>query len=129
MDAVYAHADEGYPYEICGFMLARRGSREVTEVKRARNATREDPRVRYDIAFEDLRDIDRYTDARGLDLVGFYHSHPDHPARASITDESKALAGQVYLIVSCQEGRTVDAGAFIAGQDGGPFHDEPIELS
>ena len=62
-------------------------------------------------------------------MLGYYHSHPDHPARASVFDAERSWAGPFYLIVSCVEGKVVDANAFVARADGGPFRDEPIEIA
>ena len=63
--------------------------------------------------------IDRECDQAGLRIVGYYHSHPDHPAYASSTDSERSWAGPAYLIVSCVEGRVVDAKAFRSERDGG----------
>jgi proteasome lid subunit RPN8/RPN11 len=128
LDAVKAHAEEGYPHEICGFLIGARGSSRVARAVRARNTVVERARDRYEIDPRDTIRVQREADDAGEDIVGYYHSHPDHPARASVFDEERAWAGPVYLIVSCAEGKVVDANAFLARQDGGPFRDEPIEL-
>ena len=157
LDAIRAHGAEGYPHEICGIMIGPRvegqtrnrgerlaepssGSghrssdfvgtpdREVTEVKRARNIVVERARDRYEIDPRDHIRIQREADAAGLDIVGYYHSHPDHPAQASRFDTERAWAGYVYLIVAVHDGKPVDANAFVTDNDGGPFHSEPIEI-
>ena len=126
MGQIDAHGVEGYPHEICGMMLGRNG--EVTEAHRARNTIVERARDRYEIDPRDQIRIQRDADARGLDVVGYYHSHPDHPARASVFDTERAWAGYVYVIVAIEKGRPVDANAFVAEADGGPFRPEPLEL-
>ncbi|HKW07553.1 MAG TPA: M67 family metallopeptidase [Candidatus Dormibacteraeota bacterium] len=128
LDAIRAHGAEGYPHEICGIMVGPRGERTVTEVKRARNVIVERARDRYEIDPRDQIRIEREADAAGLDIVGYYHSHPDHPAQASRFDTERAWAGYVYLIVAVHEGKPVDANAFIADNDGGPFQAEPLEV-
>ena len=128
LDDIRAHGSEGYPNEICGIMLGPRGEGGVTEVRRARNIIVERSRDRYEIDPRDMIRTQREADDAGEDILGYYHSHPDHPARGSVFDEERSWAGPVYLIVSCVEGRVVDANAFVARQDGGPFQDEPIEL-
>ena len=60
--------------------------------------------------------------------MGYYHSHPDHPAQASRFDTDRAWSGYVYLIVSVANGEAVEANAFVAEKDGGPFHPEELEL-
>ena len=127
LDAIHAHGAEGYPQEICGVMVGPRGERTVTEVKRARNIIVERARDRYEIDPRDQIRIQREADAAGLDIVGYYHSHPDHPAQASRFDTERAWAGYVYVIVAVHEGKPVDANAFVADDDGGPFHPEPLE--
>jgi proteasome lid subunit RPN8/RPN11 len=129
MEAIEAHGAEGYPDEICGVMLGTLADRVVTEVRRARNIIVERSRDRYEIDPRDHIRIQREADATGMDIVGYYHSHPDHPAQASRFDTERAWAGYVYVIVAIQGGKPVDANAFVAEQDGGPFRPEPLEIS
>ena len=126
--AINAHAEDGYPHEVCGFLVGPRGGGRVNEAVRATNLVVERARDRYEIDPRDMIRIQRRVDDEGLDLVGYYHSHPDHPARASVFDAERSWAGPVYVIVSCEKGRVVDANAFIATQDGGPFRDEALEV-
>ena len=126
-EAIQAHGSEGYPDEICGLMLGN--DHVVTDVRRARNIIVERSRDRYEIDPLDQIRIQREADAAGLDVIGYYHSHPDHPAQASRFDTERAWAGYVYVIVSIEKGKPVDANAFVADADGGPFHSEPLEIS
>ena len=129
LEAIEAHGAEGYPHEICGIMLGPRGDGHVTEVRRARNIIVERARDRYEIDPRDHIRIQKEADAMGFDIVGYYHSHPDHPAQASRFDTERAWAGYGYLIVSIQEGKPVDANSFVADKDGGPFHPEPLVVA
>jgi len=129
MDAIRAHGAEGYPHEICGVMIGPSGDRTVTEVRRARNIIVERARDRYEIDPRDHIRIQREADEAGLDIVGYYHSHPDHPAQASRFDTERAWAGYVYLIVAVHDGKPVDSNAFVADKDGGPFHPERVEVT
>jgi proteasome lid subunit RPN8/RPN11 len=128
LEDIDRHAEEGYPYEICGIMIGPRSSGLVTEVRRARNLNEAMRATRYDMDPRDQLRVQREADDRGYDIVGYYHSHPDHPARASITDAERAWAGPVYVIVACHQGKAVDANAFVAIQDGGPMREEPLEV-
>jgi proteasome lid subunit RPN8/RPN11 len=128
MEAIEAHGAEGYPDEMCGVMLGTLADRVVTEVRRARNIIVERSRDRYEIDPRDHIRIQREADATGVDIVGYYHSHPDHPAQASRFDTERAWAGYVYVIVAIHGGKPVDANAFVAEQDGGPFRPEPLEI-
>ena len=128
LDDIQAHGAEGYPHEICGIMLGPRGEGRVSEVRRVRNIIVERARDRYEIDPRDHIRIQREADADGLDIVGYYHSHPDHPAQASRFDTERAWSGYVYLIVSVANGEAVDANAFVAEKDGGPFQPEALEV-
>ena len=128
MEAIKAHGAEGYPDEICGVMLGTQPEHVVTEVRRARNMIVERSRDRYEIDPRDHIRIQREADADGQDIVGYYHSHPDHPAQASRFDTERAWSGYVYLIVSVANGEAVDANAFVAEKDGGPFHPEVLDV-
>lgn len=129
MEAIQAHGAEGYPDEVCGVMLGKQADHSVTEVRRARNIIVERSRDRYEIDPRDHIRIQREADSKGLDIIGYYHSHPDHPAQASRFDTERAWAGYVYVIVAIQAGKPVDANAFVADEDGGPFRPEPLQVS
>ena len=128
LEAIQAHGAEGYPNEICGIMLGTQAEQVVIDVKRARNIIVERSRDRYEIDPLDHIRIQREADALGLDIVGYYHSHPDHPAQASRFDTERACAGYVYVIVSIEKGKPVDTNAFVTEADGGPFRPEPLEV-
>ena len=129
LDEIHRHGEEGYPYEICGVMLAARGKRSlVTETRRARNTVVDRAHDRYEIDPHDLIRIDREADAAGLEVVGYYHSHPDHPALASETDAQRSWAGPFYLIVAVHQGKAVTQNVFVSERDGGPMRSEPLEL-
>jgi proteasome lid subunit RPN8/RPN11 len=128
LEAIRAHGVDGYPHEICGIMIGPRGGGTVTEVKRANNIVVERARDRYEIDPRDHIRIQRETDDAGMDIVGYYHSHPDHPAQASRFDTERAWAGYVYVIVAIEGGQPVDANAFVATNDGGPFQAEALDI-
>lgn len=125
---VHRHARDGYPFEICGMLITNRGSDVVTEVRRVRNTVVDRARDRYEMDPRDQIRIQRECDATDREIIGYYHSHPDHPAQASVTDAQRSWAGPIYLIVSCVKGRVVDGNAFVAENDGGPMRAEPVEM-
>jgi proteasome lid subunit RPN8/RPN11 len=127
LDEVRAHASDDYPHEACGMLIGPRGGTRVTEARRARNIITDRARDRYEIDPLDQIRVQRECDANGMEVIGYYHSHPDHPAQASITDAERSWAGPVYVIVSCIQGTVVDSNAFVAERDGGPFRREPLE--
>ena len=97
-----AFARQGYPHETCGVLLGVRSDDQdvVSRVRRARNLNVERAADRYELDPADFLDADREARAAGLDIVGIWHSHPDHPARPSATDRDGAWPGWSYLIVS-----------------------------
>lgn len=110
--ALYTHAREGIPEEVCGILggergasTAERGADLVTTIRRVANVA-DDPRSRYELdPAEQLRAMEDL-EARRLDVVGFYHSHPRGPDSPSQTDERQATwPDRVYLIVSLADGR------------------------
>jgi len=92
----------GYPYETCGLLIGRAG-KEATEVEdlvQARNLNRERPGDRFELDPDAFAATDRRVREVGLEIVGIWHSHPDHPAIPSQTDRTGAWAGWSYLIAS-----------------------------
>jgi proteasome lid subunit RPN8/RPN11 len=101
-EAIRAHGRETYPHECCGFLLGVPG--EVREIARASNAREDSPQNRYLIPPIEFVRVQRDADQRGLDVIGFYHSHPDHPARPSAFDREHAWPGYAYLIAAVDGG-------------------------
>jgi proteasome lid subunit RPN8/RPN11 len=91
----------GYPEETCGLLLGRThlGRTEAARAMQARNLNRERARDRYDLDPLDYLAADAAARAAGLEIVGVWHSHPDHPAEPSETDRAAAWEGWSYLIV------------------------------
>ena len=112
LEAVHAHVTEGYPYEICGMLVARKATRDITDTRRATNANTSRPRDTYQIDPLEHRAIEKECDAAGLEIVGYYHSHPDHASYASIRDTEQAWPDYYYLIVSCMKGQVKEGKAF-----------------
>jgi proteasome lid subunit RPN8/RPN11 len=115
-DAIRHYGEETYPYECCGVLLGRSadGVNEVEEAVPAGNTRIDSAHNRYQIAPQDLVKIQRLGRDRGLDIVGFYHSHPDHPAQWSKTDFAEAhWIGCSYVITSVNEGVAQETNSFL----------------
>lgn len=114
--ALRRHGEETYPHECCGVLLGHFGDDGVKTVIRAARCgnTREDsPQNRYNIDPKELIRIQREGRERGEDIVGFYHSHPDHPAQWSATDLAEAhWFGCSYVITSVEKGKAQTTNAF-----------------
>jgi len=119
LEAIEDHARRGYPFEVCGVLVGASGPEGVAaeEAIPVENREREAPRVRYQIAPEDLLRIQRESRDGGRDIVGFYHSHPDHPARPSETDRRIAAEGLsdgiVHVVVSVDAGGQATPSAWV----------------
>jgi len=134
-DAIRRHGEETYPYECCGVLLGQSvdGANEVEEAVRAGNIRTDSARNRYQIAPQELVKIQRRGHERGLDIVGFYHSHPDHPAQWSKTDFAEAhWLGCSYVITSVEEGVAQATNSFLltgTGEEDKAFVDEAVEVA
>jgi proteasome lid subunit RPN8/RPN11 len=97
-DIVYA----GYPLETCGLLVGQQLNDhvEVSRVVQAQNLNKERAHDRYELAPQDFIAADTEAQKAGLEIVGVWHSHPDHPARPSETDRESAWEGWSYLILA-----------------------------
>jgi proteasome lid subunit RPN8/RPN11 len=107
------HGVETYPYECCGALLgtdhdalayahqeSRKVSREVLSLFPLVNRRDDSPRNRFAVTADDVREAEKAASAQGLEVIGWYHSHPDHPARPSDFDRDHAWPWYSYIIVS-----------------------------
>jgi len=116
-EALRHHGEETYPNECCGILLGRvedDGTRVVTSTARAGNTRTDSAHNRYNIDPKELVRIQREGRARGEDIIGFYHSHPDHPAQWSQTDFAEAhWIGCVYVITEVAQAKAAVTNAFL----------------
>ena len=129
MDRMREHLEGGYPNEACGALLGREkgDNHEVVEFRGMRNTIEDRPRDRYALdPLEQLR-VQKDAEARGLEIVGFAHSHPDHPPIPSRFDSDNAWSFYSYVVASVQEGRFSEARSWRLG-DGQHFKEEPLVI-
>jgi proteasome lid subunit RPN8/RPN11 len=100
----------GYPNETCGVIAgkARDSAVDVCNVMAARNLDTERAHDRYELAPDDMLGADCEAARLGLDIVGIWHSHPDHPVQPSETDRMAAWEGWSYVILSVTREKVVD---------------------
>jgi proteasome lid subunit RPN8/RPN11 len=139
-NAIRLHGEETYPHECCGVLLGRSvigegladGVNQVEDAVRAGNTRTDSAHNRYNIAPQELIKIQRVGRERGLDIVGFYHSHPDHPAQWSPTDFAEAhWLGCSYVITAVEKGAARQTNSFLltgTNEDDKAFEDEPVEV-
>jgi proteasome lid subunit RPN8/RPN11 len=123
-DAIGRHGTETYPDECCGALIGRDGI--VTVAYALPNTTEEGPRRRFLVRPDDYRDAERQASAAGAELLGFYHSHPDHPARPSQFDLDHAWPFFSYIIVSVQKGQPRDMTSWRLREDRSAFDQEDL---
>jgi proteasome lid subunit RPN8/RPN11 len=128
--AIHAHGERDYPYECCGLLIGRflqDGSKEVLEIYPISNAREEEAkRNRFLIRPEELLAGEGAAAQKGLDVVGFYHSHPDDEARPSGYDLDHAWPIYSYIIVSVREGQARDLRSWEMESDRSRFNPEEI---
>ena len=133
-DDLRAHGEETYANECCGILLGRADADaiRVTSLVRAGNTRTDSAHNRYNIAPEELIAAQRQARNSGLDIVGFYHSHPDHPAQWSKTDFAEAhWFGCAYVITAVAKGKAeLTNSFFLSGttEEDKRFEAQPIVI-
>jgi proteasome lid subunit RPN8/RPN11 len=142
-EKIRRHGVETYPHECCGALLGRDCSlgagnssaagapeppREVLAVFPLVNRRDDSPRNRFAVTADDVRAAEKAAREQDLELVGWYHSHPDHPARPSDYDREHAWPWYSYIIVSVQAGASAEMTAWRLADDRSGFVPEEIEV-
>lgn len=115
-ETVRTHGEETYPHECCGVLLGHsvEGNWHVESAVRAGNTRTDSAHNRYHIAPLELVRIEREARSQGLEIAGFYHSHPDHPAQWSPTDFAEAhWLGCSYVITEVAGGKAAETNSFL----------------
>ncbi len=127
---IAGHSEHDYPYECCGLLLGRfseTGTKLVAETYAISNAREENAkRTRFLIRPEELIQGEKYAAKKSLEVVGFYHSHPDHPAVPSQYDLEHAWPVYSYLIVSVSAGGAEALRSWELEPDRSRFNEEEI---
>ncbi|HYL06375.1 MAG TPA: M67 family metallopeptidase [Thermoanaerobaculia bacterium] len=128
LDAIGRHAERTYPEECCGFLLGeeRGGATRVNRVVAAANERGDSRHNRFVISPETVLAAHKEARAAGLAVVGYYHSHPDHPAEPSEFDREHAWPGVSYLIVSVRRGQVDRARSWRLRDDRERFEEERL---
>ncbi len=128
-DAIRGHAQRAYPHECCGFLLGRDDdqARRIVRVVEAQN-DRGDSQLhnRFTITPEAFMRVDKAARAEKLDVLGFYHSHPNAPARPSTYDLEYAWPVYSYIIVAVADGKSAKMTCWLLRDDRGRFDEQPI---
>jgi proteasome lid subunit RPN8/RPN11 len=142
-EKIRAHGTETYPHECCGALLGRdagvversdpakypvASEREILGLYPLVNRRDDSPRNRFSVTSEDVMAAEKAARERSLDVVGWYHSHPDHPARPSQFDRDHAWPWYSYIIVSVQNGAPQEMTSWRLNDDRQEFSPEGIEI-
>ena len=134
-EEIRAHGAETYPHECCGALLGRDSeathpnvAREVLALFPLVNRRDDSPRNRFSVTAEDVLYADKAAEQQGLEVIGWYHSHPDHPARPSQYDQDHAWPWYSYVIVSVQDGSPKEMTSWRLDDDREAFSPEGIEI-
>ena len=146
LGSIRTHAVREYPNECCGVLLGRSDgmTKDVSEIVPLRNLRhdfaraqellpledpgRESEKNRFLIDPQEQLQVERDARERGLDVLGYYHSHPDHPARPSNYDREHAWPWYSYVIVSVERGEARELTSWVLSQDRSRFDPEPVKL-
>jgi proteasome lid subunit RPN8/RPN11 len=135
-EEIRRHGAETYPHECCGALLGRDGAgedgesrgREIVELLRLTNQREDSPQNRFSVAPREVIAADRAAQLRGLEVVGWYHSHPDHPARPSEYDREHAWPWYSYVIVRVENGEAREMTSWRLKENRKEYEEEKIEV-
>ena len=127
---IYAHGEQSYAEECCGMLVGEApesgGDIVISEIVAAENEREDSRHNRYVISPQALLETQRSARERGLEILGYYHSHPDHPARPSDFDREHAWPGTSYMIISVMKGSVVDGRSWRLVDDRSRFDEEDL---
>lgn len=129
MKRIHAHGVETYPHECCGALLGlgSDAGREVVDLLPLANRRNDSPRNRFEVTPDDVRLAEKTASVQHIELIGWYHSHPDAPARPSEFDREHAWPWYSYMIVSVQKGEPRDTTSWRLHDDRAAYDAETIE--
>jgi proteasome lid subunit RPN8/RPN11 len=128
---IYAHTESSYPNECCGVMIGTtdaQSNHTIQAFRPCKNLNQERARDRYLLDPLDYLRAEREFDSTPWEIIGIYHSHPDHPSRPSKTDTDAAFVGYSYVIISVRNGKVDSAQSWVLNETDGEkvFHEEPL---
>ena len=130
-ETIIEDSKNAYPHECCGALLGKDdgGNKTVSTVRLLRNMNEERAADRYEIDPAELLKVEKEGAKQGLDVVGFYHSHPDHPSKPSGFDRERAWPDYSYIIVAVAKGTDTEAESWTFTEMDSPFEVEEIQVT
>ena len=130
LNRIKVHGEEIYNEECCGALFGNYDdeTRTIVDLLEFQNEKEESKQNRFLITPDQYKLAERLAKERNLELLGFYHSHPDHPAQPSQFDVDHALPWFIYVIVSINEGNANNLTAWILKEDRSGFNHQKIKV-
>ena len=131
LERMNVHASEAYPDECCGVLLGnvRGGAKEIYDVLELDNSSEENRARRFFIGPEEYRQAEQRAEEKGMEVLGLYHSHPDHPARPSQFDLEHAFPWWSYVIIGVERGKPVAVSSWLLQEDRLGFKEEQLVIT
>jgi proteasome lid subunit RPN8/RPN11 len=127
LGAIREAARGAYPHEGCGALVGPAGGPIALSLALP-NREADQPRVRFSVSPRDYMEVEDAAESKGLALLGFWHSHPDHPARPSETDRRYAWEGLLTLVIAVEQGEPRDLTAWAVDGPDAPFRELRLEI-
>ncbi len=128
-EAIRIHGEEAFPNECCGFLFGNeKNGRLIDLSSRVENSKEGDQRRRFEISPFDYMKAEQFALENDTQLLGIYHSHPNHPAIASVHDLAKAMPFFSYVIVSIMEGKYADVKSWKLYDEKREFYEEEVAI-
>jgi proteasome lid subunit RPN8/RPN11 len=120
---------KNYPLECCGLLLGTHiPEKRVIEIYPVQNKNTERTHDRYEIDGKEFAIVDKEAARKGLEIIGIYHSHPDHPSVPSAFDTERAWFGYSYIIVAVEKGEKIEIQSWVYDEEKKQFEEEEIHL-
>lgn len=136
LDDIEAHGKEGFPNEVCGIILGICGpgasgteKKEVLQLRKGTNLNSDRTHDRYELDPKDLLQAEKDARDKGMEIIGFYHSHPDHPDVPSEFDRERAWPEYSYIISSIMGGKEASTRSWLLNDESHLFEEEKIIVS
>ena len=124
---IIVYAKKAYPHECCGVLLGK--DKKVATARLMENINRDRANDRYEVNPKELLKIGKEASAGRLEVIGFYHSHPDHPDRPSAFDRERGWPFYSYVIISVHNGKDVPVRSWTFEDEKEPFREEELKIS
>ena len=128
-DSIIEHAKKSYPHECCGVLLGSTAdSKKVVRAKAVENINKQRAKDRYEIDPRELLAVEKEARREGLEVMGFYHSHPDHPPRPSKFDRERGWPEYSYIIVAVSGSGETELKSWTFHSEDEPFREEEVRI-